>query len=57
MSSVLKKADKLNLSLSLSLLGVMETWLKDDDCDLCIEGYDKLEKHRQNLSGGGVAIF
>ena len=36
----------------------METWLKDDDCDLYdIEGYDWLEKHRQNLSGGGVAIF
>ena len=43
---------------TFSLLGVTETWLKDDDCDLYdIEGYDKLKKHRQNLSGGGVAIF
>ena len=31
---------------TFSLLGVTETWLKDDDCDLYdIEGYDKLEKH------------
>ena len=46
------------LQHKFSLLGVTETWLKDDDCDLYdIEGYNKLEKHRQNRSGGGVAIF
>ena len=43
---------------TFSLLGVTEIWLKYDDCDLYdIEGYDKFEKHRQNLSGGGVALF
>ena len=46
------------LQHNFSLFGAMETWLKDDDCDLYdIEGYNKLETHRQNRSGGGVAIF
>ena len=46
------------LQHKFSLLGVTETWLKDDDCDLYdIEGYNKLKKHRQNRSGGGVAVF
>ena len=46
------------LQHKFSLLGVTETWLKDDDCDLCdIEGYNKLEKHRKNRYGGVVAIF
>ena len=38
------------LEHKFSLLGVTETCLKDDDCDLYdIEGYNKLEKHRQKI--------
>ena len=40
------------------MIGITEAWLKDDDCDLfAIQGYNVVEKHRQNRSGGGVAIF
>ena len=47
-----------DLQHDFSLLGVKETWLKDDDCALFdIEGYNMVEKHRQNQSGGGVAIY
>ena len=46
------------LQHKVSLLGVTETWLKDDDCNLYdIEGYNKLNKHRQNRSDGGIVIF
>ena len=32
--------------------------MKDDDCDLfAIQGYNVVEKHRQKISGGGVALF
>ena len=38
-----------DLEHDFSLLGVTETWLKDDDCALFdIEGYNMVEKHRQN---------
>ena len=41
-----------DLQHEFSLLGVTETWLKDDDCALFdTEGYNMLEKHRQNQSG------
>ena len=47
-----------DLQHEFSLPGVTETWLKDDDCALFdIEGYNMVEKHRQNQSGGGVAIY
>ena len=47
-----------NLQHELSLIGITETWLKDDDCDLfAIQGYNAVEKHIQNRSGGGVALF
>ena len=47
-----------NLQHEFSLIGITETWLKDDDCDLfAIHGYNVVEKHRQNRSGGGVALF
>ena len=47
-----------NLQHEFSLIGITETWLKDDDCDLfAIQGYNVVEKHRQNRFGGGVALF
>ena len=47
-----------NLQHKFSLIGITETWLKDDDCDLyAIQCYNVVEKHRQTRSGGGVAIF
>ena len=47
-----------NLQHEFSLIGITETWLKDDDCDLfAIQGYNVVKKHRQNRSGGGVALF
>ena len=40
------------------MIGVTETWLKDDDCDLfAIQICNVVEKHRQNRSGGGVVLF
>ena len=46
------------LQHEFSLISVTETWLRDDDCALFdIEGYNMVEKHRRNLSGGGVAIY
>ena len=47
-----------NLQHEFSLIGITETWLRDDDCDLfAIQCYNVVEKHRQNRSGGGVALF
>ena len=47
-----------DLQHDFSLLGVTETWLKDDDCALFdIEGYNMVEKHRQKQSDGGVASY
>ena len=40
-----------------SPLGLTETWLGDNDCVLFdVEGYNMVEKSRQNRSGEGVAI-
>ena len=47
-----------NLQHEFSLIGITETWLKDDDCDLyAIQGYNVVEKHRQNRSGGGGGLL
>ena len=47
-----------SLHHGFSLIGITETWLKDEDCDLYnIPGYKMVERHRQNRSGGGIAIF
>ena len=47
-----------DLQHDFSLLGVTETWLKNDECALFdIEGYNTVKKHRQNQSCGGVAIY
>ena len=46
------------LNHHFTLIGITETWLRDDDCDLYnISNYKIVENHRQNRSGGGVALF
>ena len=46
------------LNHHFTLIGITETWLRDDDCDLYnISNYKIVENHRQNRSGGGVAFF
>ena len=42
---------------NFSVIGLTETWLKDEDCDLFnIPGYQMVEKHRTARNGGGVAL-
>ena len=46
------------LNHHFTLIGITETWLRDDDCDLYnISNYKIVENHRQNRSGGGVDFF
>ena len=46
------------LSFGFSIIGLTETWMRDDICDLhSIEGYELFEKHRSNKSGSGVGLF
>ena len=40
------------------LIGITETWLRDGDCDLYnTSNYRIVKNHRQDRSGGGVALF
>ena len=42
----------------LDLICICETFLTDVNCSFFdLEGYTKIEKHRQNRSGGGVALY
>ena len=46
------------LDFNFPIIGLSETWLKDDNCDVYnIEQYDLFEKHRTSKSGGGVGLF
>ena len=46
------------LGFRFSIIGLTESWMKDDICDLyCIEDYELFEKHRPTKAGGGVWIF
>ena len=46
------------LNHQFTLIGITETWLRDDDCDLYnISNYIIVENLRQDRSGGGVALF
>ena len=43
---------------SFTALGITETWLNDANCKLYgMENYNLIEKHRENRSGGGVAVL
>ena len=45
------------LQYDFQIIGLSETWLSDNDCDLYdIKGFNIIEKHRSCQSGGGVAI-
>ena len=40
------------------MIGVTETWLSDSNCELFdIPGYNFIEKHRNEKTGGGLGIF
>lgn len=46
------------LNYDFSIMGISETWLRDDNCDLyALPGYSFVEEHRVTKTGGGVGIF
>ena len=46
------------LGFRSSIIGLTETLIKDDICDLYgIEGYELFEKHRPTKAGVGVGLF
>ena len=46
------------LDFSFPIIGLTETWLSDSTCDLfSIEGYEFIERHRNERVGGGVGFF
>ena len=47
-----------NLKTHFTAIGISETWLNDQNCDLYnIESYNLIETHRQLKKCGGVGIF
>ena len=47
-----------NHHCELDFICICETFLTEVNCSLFdLEGYTKIEKHRQNRSGGGVALY
>ena len=47
-----------NLGYQISIIGMSETLLSDFNADLYnINGYNLIENHRKNRTGGGVGIF
>ena len=46
------------LDFTFPIIDVTETWLSDSNCELFdIPGYNFIEKHRNEKTGGGVGIF
>ena len=46
------------LDFSFPIIGLTETWLSDSTCDLfIIDGYEFIERHRNERVGGGVGFF
>ena len=46
------------LKYNFSIIGITETWLQDDTSDLyTLAGYNLVEKHRIDKTGGGVCVF
>jgi len=46
------------LEYNFNIIGLCETWLKDNNSDLYgIEGYNVEHKVRENKTGGGVSLF
>ena len=47
-----------NLEFQFLVIGITETWLSDSNSDLyTIDGYNFIETHRRERSGGGVGVF
>ena len=46
------------LNFEFSVVGISETWLNDNNCELYnLNGYNLVETHRSSKKGGGVGIF
>ena len=47
------------LEKKIQLFGISETWLNDNSPvdQFCIPGYSLVRKDRQNMQGGGVALY
>ena len=46
------------LNFDFSIIGISETWLSDNNCDLFyLNGYNPVEKHRLCKKGGSVGLF
>ena len=47
-----------SLHFEFSCIGLTETWLRDENCNLyCLNGYTLVEKHRVLRKGGGVGLL
>ena len=47
-----------SLHFEFSCIGLTETWLRYENCNLyCLNGYTLVEKHRVLRKGGGVGLF
>ena len=60
--SILKNFDDIIalinfLSIKFTVIGVSETWLKDNSIQCNILGYNFLSNNRKNRRGGGVGIY
>ena len=49
---------KQSFNVAFSVIGLSETWLRNDTCGLNeMENHTLIEKHRVTKSGGGVGLF
>ena len=46
-----------NLNIQFSIIGISETWLRDDSHSVDINGYRFIHKNRPNRTGGGVGLY
>jgi len=46
-----------SLDIDFSVIGISESWLKDSDHSVDIEGYNFIHNYRKNKSGGGVGLY
>ena len=46
-----------NSNIQFSIIGISETWLRDDSHSVDIDGYRFIHKNRPNRTGSGVGLF